>query len=159
MKIIDKRFRDNKKQYILQCLMATGALLLVLYFVDYFARTAVVASIGATAFILFTMPHTSRSKPRFILGGYFAGIISGIIGVLMIELIPGMPITLAAGVAVGMAMFIMVVFNVEHPPAAAVAFGVALEGFDLYAYLLLYGVVFALYLIVFINRKWFIDLL
>lgn len=159
MSLIDKRFRDNKKQYILQCLIATGALILVLYFVDYFARTSVVASIGATAFILFTMPHTNRSKPRFILGGYLAGILSGITGALMIQLISGMPITLAAGVAVGIAMFIMVVFNVEHPPAAAVAFGVALDGFDLYSYILLYGVVFALYFIVYLNRKWFIDLL
>lgn len=159
MKFIDNKFKNNKKQYILQCLMATVALMIILFSVDLFMEAAVVASIGATSFILFTMPHTKRSKPRYIIGGYVVGIVSGILTQLVFISFDNVSHTIIGGIAVGICMFLMVTLNFEHPPAAAMAFSVAIDGYDLKLIVFVFVVLFALRLVVYLNRKWFIDLL
>jgi CBS-domain-containing membrane protein len=61
--------------------------------------------------------------------------------------------------AVGLAMLLMVVTNTEHPPAAALAMGIAVEGADLAAVVTVYICL----AIVFIGKKvldrWLIDLM
>jgi hypothetical protein len=62
----DTKFQHQRKQYLVQCLMATGTILIVLFILDSVLQTVLIASLAASAFIAFAMPHTRRSKPRLI---------------------------------------------------------------------------------------------
>jgi len=131
MTFIDRKFNKNKPGYIFQCLLAVLAVFVVLLFLDVERNGAVIASLGASAFIAFTMPHTNSSKPKFLIGGYIVGIISGMVCCYLSTL----PITqelkhnpvIFCSLAVGLSIFIMVVTNTEHPPAAGLAMGLFLN--------------------------------
>ena len=80
----------------------------------------VLASLGATAVLLFAVPRGALSQPWNVLGGHA---ISAAIGVLMRELVPH-PL-LAAALAVGLAIWAMHYLRCIHPPGGATAlFGV-----------------------------------
>ena len=68
MQIFDKKFTQNKARYFVQCILATISVLLVLMALDSVSNTAITASLGASCFIAFTMPHIQASKPRFLIG-------------------------------------------------------------------------------------------
>lgn len=159
MKVFDDKFKSNKRQYILQCLMATVALLIVMTYVNYVVDTVIVASLGATSFILFTMPHTHSSKPRYIIGGYFIASVVGVLCSLLIGLNTFVTPVILGAIAVGLCMFLMVILNFEHPPAAGFALGIVIDGFDVKTILFVYFMCLALILFTYLNKKWFIDLL
>ncbi|MDA3846317.1 MAG: HPP family protein [Vallitaleaceae bacterium] len=158
MRFVDKKFKNNKKQYILQCLLATAALVLILISVDFVLHTAIVASLGATSFIVFTMPHKNRGKARYILGGYMFSVITGGICSIFINLNPNITPGILGAIAVGLCMFLMVVFNAEHPPAAALALGIVIEGFDIKTIIFVFFVSCLLLFVKYLNRRWIIDL-
>ena len=140
-RILDPKFRRNYVRYIAQCIAATIFIFFVLVVLDVLTQTVLIASLGATAFISFTMPHIESSKPRYLIGGYAFGILVGVavsvlVGWLQIEHGAGMErliVVSGAAVATGLAMFLMVVTDTEHPPAAAVALGFVLNSWDLRA--------------------------
>lgn len=159
MKLLDSKFKNNKKQYIFQCLMATLSLLIIFGVIDYVLHTVVVASLGATSFIIFTLPHRNSSRVRYILGGYVLGSIAGGICALLVSAQVLLSPMLVGALAVGLSMFLMVIFNMEHPPASAFALGIAIEGFDLKTVFFVFVVTIVLLVIKYLNRKWFIDLI
>jgi len=108
--------------------MATGAMTLVLFFLTL-ENAVVVASIGATSFIIFAMPNSITAKPRNVVGGQLTGLISGALCSILMGLLPLHPIFIYS-VAVGISIFIMVVIDMEHPPAAGTALGVTMTGFS-----------------------------
>ncbi len=135
MRLLDKRFGENKAQYVLQCLLATVSILLIQLVIGAFAHIVVVAAFGASAFIAFTMPHAEVSKARFLIGGYLVGLVIGTAGNEIAALLrPGdvsqwaqlARVTVACA-SVGVTMLVMVVTDTEHPPAAGLALGIALE--------------------------------
>jgi CBS-domain-containing membrane protein len=71
MEIIDIKTRKNIWRYISQCILATVTILAILFFLDVLTETAIIAALGASAFIVFTMPNTYSSDPRRLIGGYF----------------------------------------------------------------------------------------
>ena len=77
MRFFDKKFRKNAHRYILQCVLATLTILAVLIFV--LTETAIIAALGASAFIVFTMPNKYSSDPRRLIGGYIVGIVVGML--------------------------------------------------------------------------------
>lgn len=86
------------------------------HFLDFDSSLAVMASMGATAVLLFAVPHSPLSQPWPVVGG---NLISGTIGItcaLYIE-----PTWLAASLAVGLAIISMYYLNCLHPPAGATA--------------------------------------
>jgi CBS-domain-containing membrane protein len=139
MRIFDLKFRKNIVRYILQCTLATVAIFVILLFLDVINETAIIASLGASAFIVFTMPNAYTSKTRPLLGGYIVGIIVGIIlnTVAFSSLLASfhLSITLAiaifGAISVGIAIFIMVATDTEHPPAAGIALGLVLNPWEL----------------------------
>jgi CBS-domain-containing membrane protein len=159
MSVFDKKLKGHISQYILQCLIATGALGLVLTYMDIFLNTTMVASIGATSFIIFTMPHTHRSGVRYILGGYAVGAFVGVIFNLFFITNTEFSVNIIGALAVGLAMFIMVITNTEHPPAAALALGITIQGFSVEILVFVFGVTSFLLFIKWLLRKWLIDLL
>jgi len=129
----DGNFRSNKARYVLQCLLATVAVMVMLAVMSSIANPAVMAALGASAFIAFTMPETKSSQPRIMIGGYVAGIAVGSACCGLVLLLVGPAATqptwlpvVAGGVAVGLAIFAMVVTNTEHPPAASLTLGLVL---------------------------------
>ncbi len=141
MALIDPRFRENGLRYLAQCGLATVAVLVTLLVLDVFSEGVIVASLGASAFIAFTMPHTRSSGPRFMVGGYVMGLVAGVAMHGLSRMVGGLdlgPWTLSStslfgAAAVGLAIFLMVLTDTEHPPAAGLALGVVLAGWDVWA--------------------------
>jgi len=73
-------------------------------------------SMGASAVLLFAAPHSPFAQPWNLVGGH---LLSALAGWLCGLLIPA-PI-IAAGVAVGSAIFLMHLMHCLHPPGAATA--------------------------------------
>ena len=138
MRLLDKKFRQNILKYILQCSLATIAIFIILLFLDVLTETAIIASLGATAFIAFTMPNAYASKTRPLLGGYIVGIIVGIIlnFIATATFITNLPISTSITIAifgaisVGIAIFLMVATDTEHPPAAGIALGLIINTWE-----------------------------
>ncbi len=135
---IDKKFRKNTLKYIFQCFLATITILAVLIFLDVLNETAIITALGASAFIVFTMPTQYSSDPRRLIGGYIVGLIVGVIFFLLsqsqIKSTFGFSDTIAlvifGAIAIGFAIFIMAVTNTEHAPAAGIALGLVINPWD-----------------------------
>lgn len=73
-------------------------------------------SMAASAVLLFAVPHSPLAQPWNLIGGHLLSALAGWLCILLIH----SPL-LAAGVAVGAAIFLMHYFNCLHPPGAATA--------------------------------------
>ncbi len=135
MKIIDPKIVDSLKSYIFQSVLATISIFLVLIFLDILEHTAIIATLGASAFIIFIMPNSYISLPKQVLGAYIIGIIcGGICFFLMtgcshlLAFIPEKVFVVCFGsLAVGTAIFLMAAIDFEHPPAVGVSLGLVLN--------------------------------
>ncbi|MGB3341359.1 MAG: HPP family protein [bacterium] len=138
MNIIDKNVKKNLVRYVFQCGIATAAILLILIFLNVLTHTAIIASLGATAFIVFTMPRAYSSGPKPLIGGYLIGIIVGCGCSLLSTLRFTLPFfitlitsyTIFGALAVGIAIFLMAVTNTEHAPAAGISLGLVLNDWN-----------------------------
>lgn len=74
-----------------------------------------IAPFGATAVLLFGQPKSPLAQPANVLGGY---LLAAIVGTITMWLFPGA--WLAATAAVGVAIALMLILRVTHPPAGAV---------------------------------------
>jgi CBS-domain-containing membrane protein len=124
------KLKGNGRYVALQCLLVFGALGAVLALYELFGGI-IVASLGASSFILFATPHTQSSKAKNLIGGYICGAFSGVLfsylhSVFMFDF-STMHLALIVGCAAAAAltMFLMVWAGVAHPPAAALALGLA----------------------------------
>jgi CBS-domain-containing membrane protein len=95
----------------------------------------IVPSMGASAVLLFAVPHGALSQPWNVFGGHG---ISAIIGVTCYLLVPDM--FAAAGLAVGLAIGAMHYLRCIHPPGGATALAAVIGGDATHA--LGYGYVF-----------------
>ncbi len=126
---IKKEFRLYWKHYVIQSILATLSMTLVLLFLTL-QNAVVVASIGATSFIVFAMPDNITAKPRNVIGGHLVGLLIG----SLCGFIPQLHFIFSIftySLAVGTSIFIMVVIDTEHPPASGTALGVSMTGFSL----------------------------
>ncbi len=136
-RLLDPKFWRYTWNYIFQCFLATATVVAVLLVLDYTDQAAIVASIGASAFIVFTSPGSQPAQFRSLLGGYSVGIVSGIACTFLGRMFDplsswgwaGTPIVMG-GVAVGLSVFLMVLTDTEHPPAAAVALALIINRWD-----------------------------
>ena len=136
--LIDKKFKENSLKYIFQCFLATLTILAVLIFLDVLNEAALITALGASAFIVFTMPTQYSSGPKRLIGGYTVGLIVGytfyIISISEISnnIIGNHTTSLVifGSIAVGFAIFIMAVTNTEHAPAAGIALGLVISKWD-----------------------------
>ncbi len=83
----------------------------------------IVPSMGASAVLVFAIPHGKLSQPWALIGG---NLISALAGVLVYQLIP--ETFIAAGVAVGLAIALMHIFQCIHPPGGATALAAVIGG-------------------------------
>lgn len=83
----------------------------------------VVAAVGASSVLIFALPASPLAQPWSVFGGY---VVSAAVGVLVAETVPW-PAP-AAGLAVGSAIFAMIMLRCLHPPAGAVALFAVIGG-------------------------------
>ena len=128
-KKIDREFRQHWKNYVLQSMLATFAIFIVLYFLSL-QHAVIIASIGATTFIIFAMPDSITAQPRNVIGGQVVGLVFG----FLFSLFPHSTLLssiMVYSLAVGASIFTMVVIDTEHPPAAGTALGIAITGISM----------------------------
>jgi CBS-domain-containing membrane protein len=97
----------------------TGILLILVvssYFLDGISNYLIVASMGASAVLLFSVPHGRLSQPWPLVGGH---LVSAVIGVTCAKLVPDLVI--AEALAVGLAVGAMYYLHCIHPPGGATA--------------------------------------
>ena len=100
----------------------------ITYLISYLSTDAhsaaiIVPSMGASAVLLFAVPHGALSQPWALFMGH---LVSAFVGVSCYLLVPE-PI-LAAGLAVGLAIGAMHVLNCIHPPGGATALAAVIGG-------------------------------
>ncbi|MEJ2179465.1 MAG: HPP family protein, partial [Gammaproteobacteria bacterium] len=88
----------------------------------------VVASLGASAVLVFALPHVSVSQPWSLVGGQ---VVSAIVGVTCAMLI--VDTSLAASVAVGGSILAMYYLRCVHPPGGATALAAVIGGPNIHA--------------------------
>lgn len=87
------------------------------------AALVIVPSMGASAVLIFAAPHSPFAQPWAVLAGH---VISALVGVACWQLVPNP--TLAAGLAVGLAIGAMHVTRCLHPPGGATALAAVIGG-------------------------------
>lgn len=123
-----RKFRILWKNYIFQSFLATLVIFIVLLCLSL-EHAVIIASIGATAFIIFAMPKNITAKPRRVIGGHLVGLFSGSLCALISQ--PSFLYSiLVYSLAVGLSIFVMVATDTEHPPAAGTALGIVIRGFS-----------------------------
>ena len=137
MYIFDPKVKINVIKYIIQPLIAMIAVLIPLIFLDVLHETAIIASLGATAFIIFSRPQSKFSQPRKLFGGYCMGILTGIFCWHLCKILSftvffneKFLLIFLGALAVGLSIFLMVITDTEHAPAAGIALGLVINRWD-----------------------------
>lgn len=102
-----------------------GILLISEYFLDASVVPWIVASMGASAVLLFAVPHGPLSQPWALLGGH---LVSAVIGVSVAILLADWSVLVAASLAVGLAIGAMHYLRCIHPPGGATAIFAVIGG-------------------------------
>ncbi len=121
-----QEFKAQWKYYVRQTFAASVIVFIVLLLLEM-QHAVIIASIGASVFIVFAMPKNITAHPRRIIGGYLCGFFTG----ALFALIP-QPFELISFIlysaAVGISIFLMVALDVEHPPASGITLGTVISG-------------------------------
>ncbi|OPL19604.1 MAG: hypothetical protein AVO35_09830 [Candidatus Aegiribacteria sp. MLS_C] len=165
-KLLDPDFFRYAWYYLFQCFLAMATVVGVLLVLDYTDQTAIIASIGASAFMVFTSPGSQPAGYRSLLGGYSVGVVSGVVCTILGRSISpvtdicwaGTPIVMG-GVAVGLSTFLMVLTDTEHPPAAAIALALVINRWNAMSILVIGAAVLLLVLVRFSFKKHLRDLI
>jgi CBS-domain-containing membrane protein len=167
MQVFDRKLKKYFTNYIFQSLLATIALTIILYFQNIFTRTAIIASLGATTFIIFAMPKYTTAQPRKVIGGHIVGIIVGIACFYMASLTQNSESLFLAqnvlkilipSLSVGLSIFMMTITNTEHPPAAGTALGIVVQGWSYSTILVILITISLLSLTKYLLKSWLKDL-
>ena len=116
---IKDKFKELWKYYILQSLLAGTALFIIVLVLGK-DKMVTVSAIGATAFIVFTMPKAVSAQTKHVIGGHLVGLAAG-----TVFYFTALPYFVEYPLAVGITIFLMVALDVEHPPAVGTALAVA----------------------------------
>ena len=122
-----ERYRVGHTEKLISGLGAFLGIFLVFYSSSFFVQGTslylIVASMGASAVLLFAVPHGPLSQPWSLIGGH---LFSALIGVSCAKFIPD--ILLAAPIAVGLAVSVMYYLHCIHPPGGATALSAVVGG-------------------------------
>ena len=125
---IDPNFPSYWKQYIIQSSFAAFTVFIITLIL--YDNPVIIASIGATAFIVFAMPNNIAAEPKRIIGGHFLGFFIG----SCFAVFPFMDVVFFKAMwfslSVGITILFMVVLDLEHPPAAGTALGMTLISYS-----------------------------
>jgi CBS domain-containing membrane protein len=136
--LIDPKFARNQRRYIYQCCAVSLTMIVVLLLLDMAYQPVLIAALGSSSMAAFAAPNMRASRPRCLIGGYLVGVFIGCSISFLVDVTAGLNVfdehfvrILAGAVATGLAMFVMVTTDTEHPPAAALALGFVLNEWNL----------------------------
>ncbi len=162
MKLIDEKFKQDPKHYILQTLLAFVAVAVIVTVFGVLTSGVIVAALGASAFVVFATPHSSTARPRNVIGGHVLCMAIGLLCSIpfRFDLLAFNEHTagILGAAAVALSIFVMVVTDSEHPPAAGNALAFTITTVDFEHILFTLGAVIALSLIRYGLRNWLRDL-
>lgn len=160
MPLLDEKLKDNPYKYLKQCLLAMGSVFILFYLLDIEQHSAIISTLGATIFVVFSLPHSYASHPRRILGGYFWGSTIGITFHFLAIIVgtQSMPYTLMGVLAAGLTLFLMAATNAEHPPAAGMAIGLIYNTWNIETLIAIWGAILYLSAVRYFLGNWLIDL-
>ena len=92
-------------------IITIGCLTLLTYKTEF--GVFLVASFGSSMVLLFGYPESPFAQPKNI---FFGHLLTASVGVIFVNLIP-FPIFITIPLAVGIGIFLMILFSVTHPPA------------------------------------------
>jgi len=129
-------------------------------------QLAIVAALGSSAFVVFAMPHKESSRPRYVVGGHVFCLLTGTALRLLthgwlfkhIQVSATLETIIACSLAIGCAIFVMVITDTEHPPAAGTAVGTAIADFSVEVAVTVVAGAILLSLGKFLLRRWLSDL-
>ena len=124
----------------------------ILTFLTYKTEFGVflIASFGSTMVLLFGYPESPFAQPKNIFFGHF---VTATVGVIFVNFVP-LPLYLSIPLAVGIAVGLMILLNVTHPPAGGNPV-IVLMGSASYNYLLnpiIFGSIILILFGVILNR-------
>ena len=104
---------EFKKAFIagIFSIITIGCLTLLTYKTEF--GVFLVASFGSSMVLLFGYPESPFAQPKNI---FFGHLLTASVGVIFVNLIP-FPIFITIPLAVGIGIFLMILFSVTHPPA------------------------------------------
>jgi len=153
---IDPKFPSYWKDYILQSSYAAITVFFITLILS--KNPVVIASIGATAFIIFALPNNISAEPKRIIGGHFLGFFIG----SCFAIFPFIDILFFKAVwyalSIGITVLFMVVLDFEHPPAAGTALGMTLVGYSSSAAMAIFISVILLAFIGYVAKPFLKDL-
>lgn len=114
---------------IIQSLLATLVIFIICLFLTGH-RPAIVASLSASACLVFSMPSYRPARSVNVIGGHLIGLTCGAIFLKLGSLWAIHPAFIYS-LAVGLSILLMNFTSTNHPPAAGTAFGIALNGVTL----------------------------
>ena len=124
---------SEKNPYILliTCASAFLSLLIIALIDQKYDDPYLIASFGATAVLIYGAPKAPFSQPKNV---FFGHLFSAIIGVAVACIFDDLGIyndyyPVAIGLAVGLAIIVMMVTGTIHPPGGATALTCVLNGF------------------------------
>ena len=129
--LLDPKFRRHYRQYIFQALLATGAMVIILLFVDSLATAAIAAGLGSSVVGIFINPSGTTARLRAVIGGHTMALLIGT-AFSFVLFTGGMEsfitdntqyLDLAMAFSVGLLILVMAVTDTEHPPAAGIVIG------------------------------------
>ena len=153
---LDPKFPSYWKTYLTQSSYAAAAVFFITLLLS--ENPVVIASIGATAFIVFALPNNIAAEPKRIIGGHFLGFFIG----SCFAVFPFMDIIFFKAIwfalSIGFTILLMVVLDFEHPPAAGTALGMTLVGYSGSAAIAIIISVLSLAIIAYIFKPYLEDL-
>ena len=104
---------EFKKAFIagIFSIITIGCLTILTYRTEF--GLFLVASFGSTMVLLFGYPESPFAQPKNI---FFGHLLTSLVGIIFVNLIP-LPIFITIPLAVGIGIFLMIIFGVTHPPA------------------------------------------
>jgi CBS-domain-containing membrane protein len=128
-RILDERFKTYWKNYVFQPCAATIVILLV-HLLFHMNDLVIMASIGASTFIVFAMPKYPTARARNLIGGHSIALAVG----ALLSITPDASFisdVIIDALAVGLSIFLMALTQTEHPPAASTTLGVVVAGISM----------------------------
>lgn len=134
--------------------MASLALFIIVVLIGDAEKIAIITAMGATCFIVFAMPKSDSAQTRNVVGGHFTGLLCGAVFYFLIPI----PYWLEYPLVVGIAIFIMVSLDFEHPPAAGTALAMVTNEIDFQVFAIIVFSALVLSQIRYYCRKFLRDL-
>lgn len=167
VKIFDEKAKRDLRPYLLQSFLATLTIFFILVFLDVLSHAAIIATLGSSAFLVFSRPRAYASRPRPLIGGYLVGMAVGILyyyatllpAYFSIPVSQSTVLIVFSAMAVGSAIFLMVITNTEHSPAAGMSLGLVLNQWDHKTLLFIFFAVIAMAVLRKLLQPYMVDLM